>query len=615
MGTIPGGAFLGSLLFPFPYPILLSGGLVGSHGRFTLAGAISVAWKPKVFLAELKRRKVYHVAGVYVMVAFALWEGADIAFPRLGLPDWTVTLVLVLTLIGLPIALLLAWAYEVKPEEPRPARAEKESLTSDTIPPTAVTTTEQRKSIVVLPFDNMSPDPGDAYLSDGLTEEIITNLSHLRSLRVISRSSAMVLKGTQKDVRTIGKELDVQYVLEGSVRKVADDLRMTAQLIDAGSDEHLWAETYDGTMDDVFQIQEQTARSIVEALRVSLTPEEKQNLAERPIDDVEAFQLYLMAKQNFWAGTPDGLERARRQLENGLDLIGENGVLLEGLAEVQFHTYLYGVKTDDETLGRAEDLVDRAVAQDPDSALSQYLKGRMELLRYRVTSGIAHFERALAIDPTHSGSLNLLFHSYSMQAGRPEYAAPMRELIREQNPLVFLTWWAFGVHDWMKGDLEKALSTFQRAGELEGGSDMADICIAYILIWLNRIDEARSLIGDLERRETPGLFTEWAQFLERALEGKGASAQEALGDQARGYLWRSPEFMWLGASTIALSGQKEEALDWLEHVVDSGWINYPLLSEQDPLLESIRGEERFKEMMVGVKRDWEAFGAQLRTDA
>jgi TolB-like protein len=581
-----------------------------------LTGAIKVASKVSLFLAEMKRRKVYRVATVYVVVGAGIIGLCEAALPP-NLWEGIQIPVGVIILVGLPIALILAWAYEVRPEEPRPPEPsdEESSAAPHATAPTGIPAAEHRKSIVVLPFDNMSPDPGDAYLSDGLTEEITTNLSHLRSLRVISRSSAMVLKGTQKDVRTIGEELDVQYVLEGSVRKVADDLRMTAQLIDAGSDEHLWAETYKGTMADVFRIQEETARSIVDALRLSLTPEEEQVLGERDIQDVEAYQLYLMAKQDFWAGTPDGLERARRQLENGLELIGENGALLEGLAEVQFHTYLYGVKTDEETLGRAEELVSRAVAVDPDSARSQYLQGRIELLRHRVTNGIAHFERALTIDPTHSNSLGMLFHSYSMHAGRPDYAAPMRELFRAQNPLLFLVWWALGVHDWLKGDLEKALSTFRRANELEGGGAMSDICIAYILIWLDRTEEARSLITDLVRRETPDPFTGLAQFLEKAMEGKVGSAKEALGETTRNYLWRNPEYMWLGTSTFALAGLKSEALDWLEHMVDCGWINYPLLSEQDPLLKSIRGEERFKTLMTGVKRDWEAFGAQLGSRA
>jgi len=170
-----------------------------------------VASKLSLFLAELKRRKVYHVAGVYVVVAFALWEGADIAFPRLGLPDWTVTLVLVLTLLGLPVALILAWAYEIKPEEPK----ETEPTPAPVIETPEI---ERKKSIVVLPFDNMSPDPGDAYFSDGLTEEIISDLSCCGLLRVISRSSAMVLKGTQKNVQTIGEELGVGSAYRRGVR-------------------------------------------------------------------------------------------------------------------------------------------------------------------------------------------------------------------------------------------------------------------------------------------------------------------------------------------------------------------------------------------------------------
>jgi TolB-like protein len=153
-----------------------------------------------------------------------------------------------------------------------------------------------RKSIVVLPFDNMSADPGDAYFSDGLTEEIITNLAHISSLRVISRSSAMVLKGTQKDVRTIGRELDVRFVLEGSVRKAGDDLRITAQLIDAESDAHVWAEKYDGVLEDVFGMQEKVARGIAHALKIRLAAPESERMAHRPFGDIQTYDYYLRAR-------------------------------------------------------------------------------------------------------------------------------------------------------------------------------------------------------------------------------------------------------------------------------------------------------------------------------
>ena len=149
---------------------------------------------------------------------------------------------------------------------------------------------------------------------------------------------------------------------------------------------------------------------------------------------------------------------------------------------------------------------------------------------------------------------------------------------------------------------------------MKGARDFADISTAYVLTWLGRRQDALTVIDDLVSRETPDLFTEWGLFLTHAIRGDGALALQALGEQTKHYFWVSPEFMWLGASTFALAGLKEDALDWLDHVVDSGWINYPLLFQDDPLLESIRGEERFKELMVKVKRDWEAFGAQLNSD-
>jgi TolB-like protein len=151
----------------------------------------------------------------------------------------------------------------------------------------------KEKSIVVLPFENMSPEKENEYFSDGLTEEIITDLSQIKKLQVISRTSAMQLKGTDKNIKTIGRELNVQYVLEGSVRKHGNNLWITAQLIDADNDIHLWAEKYRGTMDDVFDIQEKVSRSIADALKLKLSPEEYKRIAERPIADIKAYECYL----------------------------------------------------------------------------------------------------------------------------------------------------------------------------------------------------------------------------------------------------------------------------------------------------------------------------------
>lgn len=150
-------------------------------------------------------------------------------------------------------------------------------------------------SIVVLPFEDMSPNKDNEYFSDGLTEEIITDLSQIHELCVISRNSSMALKGTKKNTKTIGRELNIQYVLEGSVRKAGNKLRITAQLIDARTDVHLWAKKYGGTMDDVFDIQEKVSRSIVDALKLELTPAEQKKLSEKTTDDVRAYECYLKA--------------------------------------------------------------------------------------------------------------------------------------------------------------------------------------------------------------------------------------------------------------------------------------------------------------------------------
>ena len=146
----------------------------------------------------------------------------------------------------------------------------------------------------------MSPDPENAYFADGLTEEMIADLSKVRALRVISRTSAMLLRGSKKDVPTIARELKVRYVLEGSVRRAGQSLRITAQLIDAAADAHLWAEKYTGTLEDVFEMQEKVSRAIVEALRLELTPQEHQRMAERPIPNLYAYECYLKARREIW---------------------------------------------------------------------------------------------------------------------------------------------------------------------------------------------------------------------------------------------------------------------------------------------------------------------------
>jgi len=180
----------------------------------------------------------------------------------------------------------------------------------------------EQASIVVLPFENLSPDPDNAFFADGLTEEVIADLSKIRALRVISRTSAMHYKGTTKPLPAIAQELNVRHVLEGSVRRAGNSLRITAQLIDAATDAHLWAEKYTGVLDDVFEIQERLSRTIVDALKVRLTPEEDRSLAARQLPDARAFERYLKAQQEMYRFTPASLDRALELTREAIAIVG-----------------------------------------------------------------------------------------------------------------------------------------------------------------------------------------------------------------------------------------------------------------------------------------------------
>ncbi len=557
-----------------------------------------MASRLSVLISELKRRKVYHVATVYVIVGLGILGAAEVILDPLGLGALR-PFIVIMVLLGFPIALVLAWAYELKPEEPRETEPTKVPAidTSGDVP---------RKSIVVLPFDNMSPDPGDAYFSDGLTEEIIAKLSNLRSLRVISRSSAMVLKGTQKDVRTIGKELDVQYLLEGSVRKAGNSLRITAQLIDAGTDAHLWAERYDGVLDDVFEIQETVSQSIVEALNLTLTSKEQERLVERPIHEVHAYECYLRARIDIHKGTAESLERALHHLEAGLEILGENELLYEGLAELNLTKYEYG-EYEEETLQQAEEFGAKVMALRPDSASSHYLKGRIERFRGSPIRAAQHYEMALEIDPNHPGALCWLSVLYSTQAGRPSAADTLVKRLLAIDPLSPLVRFFVGWYHWMSGRLEEALAMLDRGLELEPDFLFAYLLRAHVLMWQERREETLELVAPIARRDPRDHFADWAVLLECALARDRAGAVEALSEETRRFYWHDPEAPALMAPVYALAGAKEEALNWLERAVERGWINYPLFAHQDPLLKNIRGEARFKELMVEVKAKWESF--------
>lgn len=200
----------------------------------------------------------------------------------------------------------------------------------------------------------------------------------------------MTLKGTQKTAKNIGRELSVQYVLEGSVRKAGNDLRIAAQLINAETDVHIWAEKYSGTLDDVFDIQDKVFRAIVTALKVKLAPDEEQRIADRPLTNVLAYDAYLRALQDIWRWTELALERARLHLQNALEIVGDNALLYVGLGTVYANYWHAAIRMDEETLLKAEEFASKALRLEPDLAQGHGLLASVAMARGQMEQSFRH---------------------------------------------------------------------------------------------------------------------------------------------------------------------------------------------------------------------------------
>ena len=245
------------------------------------------------FWQELKRRKVVRVITIYAAVAFVILQLVDIIAEPLNLPSWVMILVIIILGVGFPITIVFSWIYDITSKGI--TRTETADLTAggEVVIQKNEEDTGFKNSIAVLPFENMSPHKDQEYFCDGLTEEIITALSHVESLKVISRTSVFAFKGKQKDIRNIGQKLNVNTLLEGSIRKEGNRLRITAQLIKASDGSHIWSQTYDRELKNVFQIQEEISLAIAENLKIKLDKKEREAILSRKESDPEAFDAYL----------------------------------------------------------------------------------------------------------------------------------------------------------------------------------------------------------------------------------------------------------------------------------------------------------------------------------
>ncbi|MDX1286257.1 MAG: helix-turn-helix domain-containing protein, partial [Draconibacterium sp.] len=322
------------------------------------------------------------------------------------------------------------------------------------------------KSILVLPFENISPDPDQEYFCDGLTEEIITDLSYIHDLLVISRSSAMTFKGTRKKITEIANDVNVRYVLEGSVRKAGNNIRIVAQLIEAENDAHLWAEKYNGILDDIFEIQENVSRSIAEALKIKLTPQEDKQIYDRPIDNIKAYECYLKALNLSQRPNEANFEKALEELKTGIAIVGDNALLLAGIGTVYCNYYELGIKVSEEILLKAEAYAFRVLKLAPESSFSYSLLGRIERFRGNAIKALNFFQQALNINPNEPEALFWSGFDYTGKIGRPKTGIYYITKLIEIEPLSPQNYVGLGVSYFMDLNFEDALNSFKKSSEL-----------------------------------------------------------------------------------------------------------------------------------------------------
>ena len=468
------------------------------------------------------------------------------------------------------------------------------------------TVSPPEKSIIVLPFENISPDPDQEYFSDGLTEEIITDLSHIHDLLVISRSSAMTFKGTKKTIPEIAQVVKVRYVLEGSVRKAGNNIRITAQLIDSMTDAHLWAEKYNGTLDNIFEIQEKVSRSIVEALKIKLNPEEQKIISEVSIANIKAYEYYFKAKQAMGTWTESELNQAEQLLLKGLELAGKNTLLFSQLGYINYQYWNIGYRIDEKYLEKTSEFINSIFSIEPNSIHGYFLKGILEMTGGDAKKSISYLHQVLRIDPNHPDALFWICWNLGL-VGKAEYATPYYEKLIKVDPLNVVV---KSLHYLMKmfdGEpetlLEPIRQLYQANREFIGNQWL------YIMInvYLSKHEEAISAI-DLFMKETPqtNLYYKLFNLLKSALLGK-KSELKFLDTNLEKWAKKDVQYSFNMAQCFSLIKENEKAIDWLENSINLGGINYPNLNKYDPLLENIRGEERFKKLIERVKYEWENF--------
>jgi adenylate cyclase len=518
------------------------------------------------WVAELGRRKVFRVAAVYLVVAWVVVQVADAVFEPMGLPQWSLRLVIVLAGLGFPVACALAWAFDVTPRgiERTPAAApEAAAGTAPVARERTAAPADVADSVAILPFSDMSPERDQEYFCDGIAEEIINSLCCVRGLHVASRTSSFQFKGRAADVREIGQVLGTSAVLEGSVRKAGSRVRITAQLVSTKDGYHLWSKSYDRELSDVFAIQTEIAREMVGALRVSLGPGERELIQRRGTSNAEAYDLYLRGQAQLREGSDTATVLAAQYFRRAIARDERFAQAHAGLANALALKGLWRIAMTSEDFDEAFAAGRRALELEPRMPEAYLAQAMLESLRGRVKEANESFEEAIGL-----------------------------------NPVFFDAYYSYARHAFQSGDFERSLELFEKASELRP-DDYLPLCM----------QEGPLLRLGLVERHRETAERAW-QAVERHLAmdpNDGRALQLGTVQAARlGYRERARDLAqrvlalrpdafatyYNVACAYSVIGDSDAAFAMLDKALEHGQGNLEWIGH-DPDFDSIRGDPRF----------------------
>lgn len=519
---------------------------------------------------ELKRRRVIRVTVLYAIAGWIVIEVSSTVLPNLNLPQWSVTLVTVLVVLGFVLAIVLAWAFDIGPGgvHRTPSLQEVAEAGSSEAEPNVRQgrETDRRRTIAVLPFVNMSGDEENEYFSDGVAEEILNLLTRLPQLRVSSRSSSFAYKGEQINVKKVSEDLGVSTLLEGSVRRAGDRVRITAQLIDTATDSHLWSETYDREMKDVFEIQDDIAQSIVDALKVTLTPRDRRALQYVATKDAKAYDFYLRGRRYFYAMTKRAFHHAVKMYQQAIAEDPSYALAYAGIADAHSFLYMYGDSTP-ANAGKAQEASNRAVELDPDSAEAHASRGVALSISKRYDEAKTEFEHAIQL-----------------------------------NPKLFEARYFYARDCYAQGNFEQAAELFADASAVNSSDYQSPTFQAMALKELGRKEEAAAASTHAYKAAEKHL--ELHPDDARALY-LGAGALVELGEFEKARVWADraldtdrdePAVLYNVACVYSLIGEKDQAIGLLDEAIQNGF-GYRAWLENDNNLANLRDDPRFAELL------------------